>query len=499
MSSGHQGYNSFLNILPCGTRGNINYGDEMAVRSSTYITDLLREKEDLDKHLASSMKVLSVEDRKLALEEIHGAAPADQEEPIVVNQRLGEIESHLTKLKTKGSAYDLACNESLDYVSNRNLSLMFLRSNRYDSKLAAEQIIKFFELKKFLFGAEKLTRDIVFQDLSAEDKKSLEEGSCQVLSNKDSINRTILLFVPGLRSPVSVESEARARFYLLMKTLKKSDDTQRRGIVAIIYAVAEYQDREKKGVGASLFARLATCLPVPWAGIHLCCDDFKEYVILRAFVTLLPAFVKAKFRVNLGTHMEVQYALRGFGIPAGSIPISPTNSAPLLQNHSTWCLQSAFEDNRDHPTVQKNQLNTRPSTPSKRLAEVSSAESMAGTTGEGLSHESQVNPQAGDALLGHGFRLNPGNLKLHDMIREIVDHYDAAERKGDKMIISRKVVEAFKASGSRFLSFDGNTRSWSIVNDKVARNKVAKAIRNRRRSVEAGNNNKATLSRHGTP
>mmetsp|Transcript_41670 Transcript_41670/g.100357 ORF Transcript_41670/g.100357 Transcript_41670/m.100357 type:complete len:354 (+) Transcript_41670:1-1062(+) len=353
---------------------------------------------------------------------------------------------------------------------------MFLRSNRYDSKAAADQMIKFFELKKFLFGAEKLAKDIVIQDLNADDKKCLEEGCCQLLSTKDAINRSFILFLPGLRSLVPVESEARAQFYLEMRTVRKSEETQRKGIIVIIYAVGEYQDR-KKGVGASVFARLATCLPIPVHGIHMCCDDFKEYVILRVGIPLLPAFVRAKFRVHLGTHMEVQYALRGFGIPAGSIPVSPTNSAPLLQNHFAWYLQAAFEDNRDHPTIQKNQ----PPGPAS-LMRGSLVEMMVGRPGERLNNE--VTPLPADVLLGYGFKLNPGNVKLHDSIRETVDSYDAAERKGDKMTISRMIVEDCKRSGSRFLSFDGNMRTWSIVADKVARNKVAKALRNSRLSVE---------------
>mmetsp|Transcript_41666 Transcript_41666/g.100352 ORF Transcript_41666/g.100352 Transcript_41666/m.100352 type:complete len:367 (+) Transcript_41666:1-1101(+) len=366
---------------------------------------------------------------------------------------------------------------------------MFLRSNRYDSKAAADQMIKFFELKKFLFGAEKLAKDIVIQDLNADDKKCLEEGCCQLLSTKDAINRSFILFLPGLRSLVPVESEARAQFYLEMRTVRKSEETQRKGIIVIIYAVGEYQDR-KKGVGASVFARLATCLPIPVHGIHMCCDDFKEYVILRVGIPLLPAFVRAKFRVHLGTHMEVQYALRGFGIPAGSIPVSPTNSAPLLQNHFAWYLQAAFEDNRDHPTIQKNQ----PPGPASLMGG-SLVELMVGRPGERLNNEARVSPLPGDVLFGHGFKLNPGNVKLHDLIRDIVESYHAVERKSDKMAISRRIVEDCKGSGSRFLLCDDNTGTWSIVADKVARNKVAKAIRNRRRSVEG----KPTLSRQSNP
>ena len=44
--------------------------------------------EDLDRYLTSSMKVLSLEDLTLALEEVHGAARAEQEGIVLVKQNL---------------------------------------------------------------------------------------------------------------------------------------------------------------------------------------------------------------------------------------------------------------------------------------------------------------------------------------------------------------------------------------------------------------------------
>ena len=217
-------------------------------------------------------------------------------------------------------------------------------------------------------------------------------------------------------------------------------------------------------------------------------------MIVQAIITLLPAYLAPKFRVHLGSHVEVRYALRGFGIPDGFLPVSSSENIndSLLQDHKVWILQSAYEDNLVHSATLQTSIHPlrRPKSPSNKT-NASPAVLMVGRPGETLSLAHRVTPLATDILLGHGFKLNPGNLKLHDMIGDIVDHYDAAERKGDKMSISCKLVEDCKASGSRFLSFDSTTRTWSIVCDKVARNKVAKAIRNRRRSIEG----KVLLSR----
>lgn len=295
ISAGSQGCGFFFNQFPRGDRvgsnNNIGFGVQSLVTSSSAARissdriNTLQDKEALDKYLTSSIQALSVQDRTTALEEVHGAVPstAEYEDDGMLTQRLEEMEFHLTNIKTEGSAYQTALNQNREYVQNRNLRLMFLRSNRYDGKQAAGQILKFFDLKKTLFGAEKLAKDILFQDLNPDDKRSLQAGSIQLLPAKDSIGRTILLFLPNLRSQdVPVESEARARFYLMMKTIASSEEVQRKGIIAVIYAVQEYADK-KKGAGAQLFARVATSLPVPYAGIHLCCgyDDYMAYVIMR--------------------------------------------------------------------------------------------------------------------------------------------------------------------------------------------------------------------------
>lgn len=276
MSSGHESCDGCASLLSSCVTGGKNANDDVnqaIAQSRSNRNSVLKEKEELDRYLASSMAILSVEDRTLALEEVHGAAPAEQEDIALMNKRLEEMESHLTKLKTKGSAYGLASHKNSDYVSDRNLRIMFLRSNRYDSKPAAEQIIKFFEVKELLFGAEKLTEDIFFQDLSADDKKCLFDGSFQLLPNKDSIGRAVFVYLPGLRSRVPIESEARVRFYIFMRTLRKSEETQKSGSIGITYAVQEYRDRPQGNKGAAVIARLATSLPVRWAGMHMCFDD----------------------------------------------------------------------------------------------------------------------------------------------------------------------------------------------------------------------------------
>jgi hypothetical protein len=77
---------------------------------------------------------------------------------------------------------------------------MFLRAESFQPKEAAVRIIRFFKEKLLLFGPEKLTKSIVYADLSEDDIESLECGALQVLPQVDRAGRKILFALPRLRS-----------------------------------------------------------------------------------------------------------------------------------------------------------------------------------------------------------------------------------------------------------------------------------------------------------
>ena len=70
----------------------------------------------------------------------------------------------------------------------------------YNIHNATVRMMEFFHLKLELFGPKLLTKDITLQDLSKDDKKSVESGFFQLLSVRDSAGRAIMLGIPCLRN-----------------------------------------------------------------------------------------------------------------------------------------------------------------------------------------------------------------------------------------------------------------------------------------------------------
>jgi hypothetical protein len=156
--------------------------------------------DDIDSLIAKEMNSLSIKEREKALEDVHGVAGVEEETPEFVNSCLKELDEHLNAIKINTDAYVQAEAMSSDYVSENNFRMMFLRADNYDSKEAAERMIRFFELKKYLFGVDKIVKDITLDDLNEDDLDVLKSGYAQVSPYKDMSGRTIVVFLQKLRT-----------------------------------------------------------------------------------------------------------------------------------------------------------------------------------------------------------------------------------------------------------------------------------------------------------
>jgi hypothetical protein len=157
--------------------------------------------------LAKEMNQLSVEEREKVLEDIHGIARAVDEPLDSVKNSLVLLEEELSKITRNKVAFDLAKFQSKEYVSSEKLRLMFLRAESFDAYKAAFRMVRFFDEKYKLFGAEKLTKDIVLADLDPGDIAALENGFYQVLPETDCAGRNVLCFFPKLKGKCTTQNQ----------------------------------------------------------------------------------------------------------------------------------------------------------------------------------------------------------------------------------------------------------------------------------------------------
>ena len=107
----------------------------------------------------------------------------------------------------------LALSRSPAYVTNQKLLLKFLRSEHFDVPAAAKRMGRHFHEKRLLFPLEALTRDIRYEDLSANDVDALDRGFLQILRKRDHIGRPVMFYYKAL-SNCYVERENIVRLLL---------------------------------------------------------------------------------------------------------------------------------------------------------------------------------------------------------------------------------------------------------------------------------------------
>lgn len=165
--------------------------------------------QDIDSLMAKEMAAMSLMEREVAESEVHGISDnVEDERPGILDDCLAEMDLNLEEMKA-GTAYELAEKMSKEYVTSRKLRSLFIRADRWNTWEASERMIKFFELKRKLFGDEKLVKDIQLEDLDEDDMDSLRAGHHQLSPHKDSAGRLILVGMIALRKFKTMDNMVR--------------------------------------------------------------------------------------------------------------------------------------------------------------------------------------------------------------------------------------------------------------------------------------------------
>lgn len=460
-----------------------NNNNAIMIRSSMASDPPPPSRETLDAMIAAATAQLTVEQTLSAQEDLYGVVRKvpEKEQPGRIPALLQILRARLGAVKIKrGTAFEVAEKLDRSYADRNDFLLKFLRASKYEPEQAAQQIINFFDMKLELFGREKLVKDITLDDLNDDDQSCLNNGNDQVLHTA---SRHILVCFPGLRRFKALNNELRARYYTLMSMLE-SNDTQIDGVTIINYAVGSCRDTTN-GVGYIEHARLLLSLPIHVAATHHCSDDVAQYILLYGAIGLGSPTQLARFQAHHGSAVDCIYKLATFGIPNGSLPLSTTDHQPMLERHMAWLRTRRIIDsvNRgphiSHPQFVQARLQPT-SLQTLGAGPASPNNSTEATKPSTLVAPGSLKPNADDVLFGQEHKAHPGNIKMHQLMDHLQSQYEAADKVG-KMKISLIVVFSMKGTGSRFLDYDESTMHWHIVPDTVARNKVAKAIRNRRR------------------
>ena len=159
--------------------------------------------EDTENMITQGLLDMSLGEREDAIAEIYGFERKELfEDTENISRSFREVDFHLST--SQSEALRIAWKEDKGQYL-QSLYLRFLRCFKFDSK----SIVKHCELKRELFGGDRLCRHITLDDLSKSDMAFLKAGAYQVLPRRDRSGRVVFvsfMFSQKYKEPANVVS-----------------------------------------------------------------------------------------------------------------------------------------------------------------------------------------------------------------------------------------------------------------------------------------------------
>lgn len=189
------------------------------------------------------------------------------------------------------------------YLTSRKLWMQFLRAEDYNIQEAVRRLVHFVHEKWSWFGRHTLDRPLIFDDLSPDEQDYYQKGWYQILLQKDSSGRAVMLDTHLQYSPPVYEHSdvadtiVRSIIYLLCSAVDNDEETQRKGIVMVAYFVGKFVGQFNNGLLQKLNSLLDWC-PVKYRGFHMCFND----PMLKAWMPLAMLLMGKEMRLRLRIH-----------------------------------------------------------------------------------------------------------------------------------------------------------------------------------------------------
>ncbi|OEU11277.1 hypothetical protein FRACYDRAFT_246390 [Fragilariopsis cylindrus CCMP1102] len=250
------------------------------------------------------------------------------------------------------------------YINSKEFRVCFLRCELFHIQKAAVRLLKYLTYVKEFFGLYALLRPIQITDFKNEELTVMRKGYIQLMPFRDRIGRRIILLFPGI-GLITMNDIIRAKIMLYMSYVLACDvDTQRKGIVFLIWFDVSLQHTNNKDANQTIdpnnndtnqttdpnnnpnqtttdnpnyntttkaaAKRIASKSKFYEAGMvrtsafHICTPDTSIFKLKRAVWTIGIGGVRSHLKIHVGSPIELRYILHSYGIPTNNnnLPIS---------------------------------------------------------------------------------------------------------------------------------------------------------------------------------
>ena len=166
------------------------------------LTDAFRQMDAREQHLADQVLqgTINTTRTSIKIDEVDEELKLLRQKFIELEQTIKSIETNMGHaMRDDGfEAYKVAREINPEYVKHPLFTKGFLRAEDYHTEKAARRIFTYLRIKLELFGRDKLTRDILLDDLGEDGRAYLESGALQMLPKRDTSGRRVMFGVGRL-------------------------------------------------------------------------------------------------------------------------------------------------------------------------------------------------------------------------------------------------------------------------------------------------------------
>lgn len=498
---------------------------------------------NVDRLLAEELRGLSVLDRGMVQEEIHGVsscAVLECDEHIA--QNLNRLEEEIRKIRSEimvspeqlseaGNAYDetiwsyLGVDDEASsasvrllhsYIFHRDFRLKFLRADLYDVEKAAHRYLRCVESLLKYFGVYALQRPLVFEDLGKECQDAAKEGYIQILPSRDRAGR--LVVVSQATNPGTTMSTIMKLYTYVFQVVSEDVPTQKRGVIFVFSSDDNALKMISNPASKMEYSMYREATPVRRSCTHFCLPENNPTMRVVRAIMMMAMSLEERVRTRIhmdGLTTETQYKLMTFGIPVSELPITSTG-AIKTKHHIQWiktrkaidaarmksleaCYNNKLQQQKMHEQCQ--------SITSQQFFNLN-FRAFPPTYDQFLKYHGKepiIHPMINDVLFSKGGKnvTHYGNIEFTDLLKHSLTEYVSGtpvQNRKMRKAIRQSIVEKVQERGGRFLTLDKKLPGgycWiEIEREPDLHDRIATSLYDHRRRLAA--KNKLKTSRSGT-
>jgi len=432
-------------------------------------------------------------------EEIHGVQTlASEETPEMLTAALDNLTAEISMIPIK-VAYDASQELTSTYVNTADFRLRLLRCHLFNAKKAASGMVLFLDVLLEIFGEFALRRPIQLTDFNREEMQVFRLGLQQLLPYRDRSGRRIYASVGGFGLTTPLLTRVKIIIYL---NWAASDDveSQRKGMTSIVWPGSTStagDDSSGLKLNRIIFMkRIYESLPIRTCSIHMCLPDTPIHHAIRSVLILSMTPFRHRMKFHVGEKIELQYSLKGYGLPIELIPLTDTGNVKTTYLKQWMKLRRILEVMK--MTEEKNKQEQYGGGDDGNNANDDTSITTNTSTISSPLHplESIIEcPGSYDVVFRSGTNMacHPGNVRFRCLIESKHEHPHIVSQTTQAELAEQLIEEIGMMSG-RFLKWDSRGY-WTELKDRLQiHTKVALSIRDYKYKTKAQRNRQTNQS-----